>query len=720
MTGNTIFYNGITFPDVDVRRGNTTGSRAPIADVLTIDTFEFDVRYDDASLIRFVRNTPLTFYHNDEKIGIYYVQSISRTSLNTYHFSCTSLVGLLDEAYHNGGIYTGQTVQEVIADICGAFAVYVKTNLRRIQLYGWLPIATVRENLSQVLFAIGATLKVDYDGAMRIEGLWDGQSSQITASELYAGGSVEYATPVTEVVVTEHSYLKSATETTELFEGTTAEGDKITFDEPCYDLSASGFGIIESGANYAIVTAGSGTLSGKKYVHVRRQVSKILGVNTQSLTAQSDNAFKVEDATLVSMLNSIAVADRLADYYAHTERINHKVVRKRETPGDVVKIAHPYGGEVQGYIESADIILSGILAAEESILVGYTPPEIGEVEYYDTVLALTEGTAWTVPENVTTARVVLIGGGQGGGKGQDGAAGKNDGAEVVNTEYRYYKAKLFGTGGDGGVAGTGGTRGKVLQTTISLTPGAIIPYTIGRGGAGGTTGSESGGMGTNTTFGDLTSASGSIPEEEGYVDIVTGKRYAVDGVDGVAGGKGTGGNGVDAHPPASVDEYTVTDLDGVVWYPGETRDESANKTWDSAQVSIFAYSGLGGGAAVGANGEDGASAATDASGDPVGGKSGNGANAIAPKIQTVRGGGGNGGHGGGGGGGMSAYSLNSHYGHEASPGAVGQGGLGSDGGAGGDGCILIYYRTYRQSSSGRFIARDGMHFDEKHGRAVVC
>lgn len=713
-----IEYESRVFDDVAIVSGELYQARSLLFDSLEIDTFTFDVVSSDTALAQSTRNTPLTYFYSGKQMGIYYVQQVTRVSANKYRFECTSTIGLLEQSDHNGGIYAGETVQAVITDICGSLPVQIKTNLRSIALHGWLPIASRRDNLSQVLFAIGATAKVDYDGVLRIEGLWNEQSAVLDADHMFAGGAVEYETPVTQVSVTEHQYREGG-EQVSLFEGTSTEGNRITFRAPCYGLTATGFTILEQGANYAVLGAGSGTLTGFAYLHNTRTVVRNVGNNVPH--ADAPNVVSVTDATLVSLLNATAVAERLADYYACTVRVKNDAVTQRESPGDVISLIHPYDRTaIQGCIESMDINLSGKLRATESILLGYTPPEIGETEYYDTVLELTSGTAWTVPENVTTARVVLIGGGQGGGKGQNGAVGKNDGAEVVNKEYRYYRAKLFGTGGDGGAAGTGGTRGKVLQTTISLTPGAIIPYTIGRGGAGGTTGRESGGMGTDTTFGDLTSASGSIPEEEGYVDIVTGKRYAVDGVDGVAGGKGTGGNGVDAHPPASVDEYTVTDLDGVVWYPGETRDELANKTWDSAQRLIFAYSGLGGGAAVGANGEDGASAATDASGDPVGGKSGNGANAIAPKIQTVRGGGGNGGHGGGGGGGMSAYSLNSHYGHEASPGAVGQGGLGSDGGAGGDGCVLIYYRTYKQSSSGRFITRDGIHFDEKHGRAVVC
>lgn len=471
MTGNSIIYGDRTFTNLDVKEGRTTSERSPIGDVLTIDTLEFDVVSDDTTLTDFIRNTPLIFFHDDEQMGIFYVQKISRTSINTYHFACTSTVGLLDETYHDGGIYTGETVKEVCEDICSPLTVYVKTNLQNIKLYGWLPIATRRENLTQVLFAIGATFKVDFDGAIRIEGLWSGEASAIDAGEIYASGTVDYATPVTEVIVTEHAYSQSATETTELFKGTTSAGDKITFDEPCYDLAASGFSILASGANWATVSAGSGVLTGKKYTHVTRQVMQQIKPKTRELVTQSDNTVKVENATLVSLVNATAVAERLAEYYSHNERINYKIATKRETPGDVVKIAHPYGGTVSGCIESADITVSGKLAAEESVLIDYFPPDIGVQEYYDTVEVLTKDGTWAVPENVTSIRVVLIGGGSGGSSGCEGEDGKN----VYNG----------GAGGKGGIAGAGGEGGKVYSVEMDVTPGTNYAVQIGAGGKGG-------------------------------------------------------------------------------------------------------------------------------------------------------------------------------------------------------------------------------------------
>lgn len=719
MGTNKILYLDKVFTATDVKSGNVYQARSPIAASQEIDTFNFDVYSEDTTLTEFIRNTPLTYFHNDEQMGIYYVQKVSRTAINTYHFACTSTVGLLDETYHDGGIYTGETVKEVCEDICSPLTVYVKTNIANIELYGWLPIATRRENLTQVLFAIGATLKVDYNGAIRIEGLWSGEASTIDAGEIYASGTVDYATPVTEVIVTEHAYSQSATETTELFKGTTSAGDKITFDEPCYDLAASGFSVLDSGANWATVSAGSGVLTGKKYTHVTRQVMQQIKPKTRELVTQSDNTVKVESATLVSLVNATAVAERLAEYYSHNERINYKIATKREVPGDVVKIAHPYGGTVSGCIESADITVSGKLAAEESVLIGYKPQDIGEQEYYDTVEVLTEDGTWTVPEGVTSVRVVLIGGGQGGTKGKNGESGKDDGRLIDRTYY------LYGSGGNGGEAGMRGERGKVFQTNLDLEPGEKILYTIGAGGAGATQDDVLGENGGKTTFGVHSSAEGSQPTKEGYIDPISNKQYCIDGVNGVEGGKGTGGNGKDAPPPESYDEFTLTDLDGIVWKPGKSDDTRIDYEKPSEKLSWFAYGGLGGGAAVGSNGYDGAPPSTPESIHELhGGDSGAGANAAAPKRQTNYGSGGNGGHGGGGGGGVSAYTgmkltTDGRYDYRAYPGEPGAGGIGSNGGDGAPGCVLIYYRVYRASSTGRFVTRDGKGFNEKFTRKVV-
>lgn len=172
-----------------------------------------------------------------------------------------------------------------------------------------------------------------------------------------------------------------------------------------------------------------------------------------------------------------------------------------------MKIAHPYGGTVSGCIESADITVSGKLAAEESVLIDYFPPDIGVQEYYDTVEVLTKDGTWIVPENVTSIRVVLIGGGQGGTKGKNGENGNNQSKDEHYTPIRsssgsvsWYSAAY---GGNGGEAGRKGERGNVFTAELKVVPGMQIACAIGSGGLGASEDSASGMLGGNTIFGDF-------------------------------------------------------------------------------------------------------------------------------------------------------------------------------------------------------------------------
>lgn len=709
MGTNTITYLDRTFDAHDVISGNAYYARPLNSASLEIDTFSFDVQSDDTSLTEFIRNTPLTFYHDGNQMGIFYVQTISRTSINTYHFTCTSTVGLLDETYHDGGIYTGETVRKVCTDICSPLTCYVKSNIANIKLYGWLPIATRRENLAQVLFAIGATLKVDYNGAIRIEGLWGGQSSEITASEMYAGGSVEYATPVTEVIVTEHAYSQSATEVTELFNGTTSAGDKITFDDPCYDLEATGFEITESGANYAIVTAGSGVLNGKKYTHVTRQIITPTNTRSRSLVEQSDNTVKVENATLVSLVNANAVAERLAEYYSHNERINNKIAIKRETPGDVVQISHPYGGEVTGCVESADVTVSGKLAAQESVLVGYKPQDIGEQEYYDTVEVLTKDGTWTVPDGVTSVRIVLIGGGAGGDSGERGENGEST-DEATNTNGTLRPGK----GGKGGKGGTAGKGGKIYTIELKVTPNDQFNAKIGVKGVGGEYTSDTvnaGTAGTDTSFAGYTSQDGAS-SSEGFSEPTTGITYGVWGTDGI-----TGADGGDGGVPSTAEKVSGNPGGDVLTYLGGKGGTGVRGTKRDGTV-VGGSGGGGGGAAYGINGSDGGNAIMSNGGlrTIYGYTGGNGGTPDAIIAPTIYGAGGHGGHGGGGGGGVGAVTLNATYSSESG----GAGGAGTSGTDGAPGCVLIYYRLPKAlSASGAVHDKNGKIISDKYGRRLV-
>ena len=379
--------------------------------ILSFDTMNAEVCTTTvgAQLSALPDNTPVIIYRNDKVFTRFVKRSISRIGPSTYQIVGRSPMGALTNMKHLGGIYTGETVAEVVTDICGNIPVLVKSIFAEIKLYGWLPYAdgksrSARDNLAQVLFAIGAYLGTDLNGVLRVDPLWNGTASIIDDGRPYTGGTANYDPPVSAVMVAEHQYI-AGTDEKELFSGTSQQGDIITFSEPMHSLTATGFTILESGANCAKISAGTGTLKGKAYIHNTRLVTRTV---TKDAT---ENVESFLDATLVSLVNSSAVAKRLADYYKCRETITNGIVSGQEKPGHVVSVYHPYDKKmVSACIVSLDTTMSGTLKSEMAALVGFLPPQPETTEYYDERVILTGSGEWTVPEGVTSYTLVLIGG----------------------------------------------------------------------------------------------------------------------------------------------------------------------------------------------------------------------------------------------------------------------------------------------------------------------
>ena len=367
---NKIVYGDRVFEGNKIKSGNLHIATSLLSSSLEANTLSVVIETEDRTITEFERNAPIVYFYDDVQTGVFYVKSIDRNGPNTYKISATSAIGLLSENQHYGGIYSGETASELLASICGTIPYEIKTNLADIKLYGWLPIATARDNLSQVLFAIGATIRTDLNGVLRIAALWDGISGNLGLDRMYQGPSVTNAAKVTQVIVTEHQYIKSG-ESSTLFEGSVEEGKIVTFDDPVFGLSASGFTILESGANYAKLTSGSGKLTGTKYTHNKSQIIRDI------VSAQEPNVKKVENATLVSLTNSAAVADRMKNYYKHAQSIQAPVVYKGESTGNRVLTWDPYNKEpVTACIEKEDITISNTLKSSSEMLVGYVPLKI--------------------------------------------------------------------------------------------------------------------------------------------------------------------------------------------------------------------------------------------------------------------------------------------------------------------------------------------------------
>ena len=731
-----ITYKNWTFLFSQTESAKPTREQSLSCESISADTLTAVVRCNDPTIMAFAKNDPIRVWESDSDASMqtYYLRSITRTGATSYRLVAWSAVGLLAARAHKGGIYTGQTVAEVVKEICGNVPVVVKSVFANTKLYGWLPYCqpkadrrgkSARDNLVQVLFAIGAYLTTDLNGVLHIDALWDGASSTIGSNRMYAsGGKVSYSDPISAVTVTEHQYI-AGTDEKELFSGTSQQGDIITFSEPMHSLTATGFTILESGANYAKISSGSGSLKGKTYIHNTRLVTQTVTENA------AENVKSVTDATLVSLVNSSAVAKRLADYYKCRETITNGIVSGQEKPGHVVSVYHPYDKKmVSACIVSLDTTMSGTLKSEMTALVGFLPPQPETTEYYDERVILTGSGEWTVPEGVTSYTRALIGGGQGGSSGHRGESpavrASKSWTEKFDALRRYvgFNKGVSLEGGNGGMPGVPGEGGKVLVETVTdAVPGAKVPYAWGRGGYGGvfSQGNDVGAPGTATTMGGATSDTGSS-SEAGYTDAITGEVFAAKGKSGIAGSPGNGytwSDGKYTYRPSP----SIT-VDGVTYSAGKDKEEVEGEDGrGDYKIAPYGYvgykwlGGYGGGAAAGSNGNDGLA---NGSGDAYIGSSsafatvtaargGAGADATPPAKESRYGFGGTSGHGGGGAGSngvadahqtssenisVSQASLTARDTEPAS------GGRGSDGGDAGDGCIIIYYRKLKPLSAG--------------------
>ena len=676
---------------------------------ISADTLTVIVRCDDPSIMAFQKNDAIRFWKNDSDASMqtYYLRSIERTGATAYKIVAWSAVGLLATIPHKGGIYTGQTVSEVISDICGAVPVVVKSVFANVKLYGWLPYCqpktngqgkSARDNLAQVLFAIGAYLTTDLNGVLHIDSLWDGTASVIQSSRMYlSGGKVGYSDPISAVTVTEHQYV-AGTEAKELFSGTAQNGDIITFSEPMHSLSATGFTILESGANYAKISAGTGALTGKAYIHNTRLV-------TQPVTAGAvENIKSVTDATLVSLVNSYAVAKRLADYYRCRETITNNIVSGHEKPGHVVSVYHPYDKKmVSACIQSLDTTMSATLKSSMEALVGFTPAQPEQAEYFSERVLLTGSGTWTPPEGAEAVTAVLIGDGQDGTAGQNGEGVVLTGQTIPNTCSGSFPSASAGKGGKAGSPGSGG---KIFQITMDITPGMSFSYATSQNG--------------EAVFGSHSSAEGSA-SPNGYYDDVTGKTYARQGAVGYDGGDG----GAPGKSGRSVAGYKGG-------YGSQAEEYTKRMTENNIRYTqTFKHQGIGGpGAAMGTAVTWGPSVFSVALPTFIPNiritGSAPGASAVPGADGENYGDGGGAGHGGGGAGGIGSCSISMSPTPPSTQhqvlnfsGDLQHGGSGSSGGKGKPGCIILFYGKKKTIKSGPLVQRGGGLFFDRLNKLFI-
>ena len=642
-----------------------------------------------------------------------YAKSVERVGKFAWKINCVSGIGLLEEKMHTGGLYTGQTVGALVADIIGgSFSYTIANDVSGVTVFGHLPYDTARNNLHRVLFSCGAIVKRGTQSNDYTIGFPNTTETTIPSSRIALGGSVDYQLPSNTVEVTEHSFFKTPVDASvTVFDNSTtvyADHQLVTFkDAPVYDLTPSdGLTVHESNVNYAIVT-GYGTLVGKTYAHVQNVIRV-----SEKADNEPERIKRVNTNELISSVNSNNVARRVLNYCKTAKTVKAKIMLANEGCGVIVSTMDAFGDSIKAIIKKMNVRPTSVKAADVELIDGYVPGDNGN-NYTHRVLIESNGT-WTVPADVNRIRIVLIGGGQGGTGGQGGEGGyggdtnysgylkwyRNSVGSYVSRGFFYNTAQQIPLGGAGA---SGGAGGKVIVYDKAVSAGESISVTIGTGGAGGAggTGGSSdhntaptegavGQYGTDTTatsssIGTLSSANGI--SSSGFYDQATGEVYATTGESGIKGGDG-----------GRTDTATLEGDSGHDGLPGESVGENSGGAGGAGFIGTIslvknatASGGGGGGAANGANGSNGGPY-SNPSFDLDYANGGNGANAVAPAKATY-GCGGAGGNGGGGGGNGAGGSMPEDYWEYDTiyPGNGGTGGLGSSGGEGGDGCVIIYY-----------------------------
>ena len=753
MARNKIVYRGTTYDRLAA--GTVYLSKSLLGDELEPNTLSVTVETESKALLSFEIDDPVTYFYQDNKRGTFYLQNVTQVAWNKYDLYATSAIGLLLKRVHRGGIYSGTSAESLLSSICGPIPFRMQTRFSSSKLYGWLPYvkppaSSARDNFMKVLFALGATVTEDLDGALKIEELWDGVSGDAQKNRMGQGASVIREGKVTSVSLIEHQWVQGGDQT-DLFEGTAAQGTEIVFDEPMYNLTASGFSILERGANYAKLSAGSGTLRGTAYVHNTRLIE------TKILNSSTENVISVEDQTLISLVNSSGAAKRLANYYKCLETIDAPLVYNLENPGELLTTYHPFDKtNVSACIKTEEITMSNKLKSQSTLLVGFTPIRQEGSESYEYHVVLTGSGTFTFPEGTTSARAVLIGA---GGAGFDGSPGGDSTETWEDEEIKTTRINLTapttsasdssnvsnrgaGTPGNGGPGGAAGTPGKVYEVTFSPSSGSRISYACG------VKGTSNGALGGATTFGSYSSNSGST-SSAGYTDIITGITYAKSGDSGADGGKG--GSGADGESVGDVSGGKQEPSGSATRSDSDTqRASSSNMYMDIDATANFSLGAAGGGGAGGNSGSNSGTPGGDAEVGSVrlsittgyinafvypnkGGTGGDGADGADASVYGCSG---SGAGGGGGAGGDSSASSNvsaQYYvynittqtrtdfsiNNNAGGAAVRKGGAGGKGGAGADGCIILYYGVTTPVQDGQLKDKNGLMLLDKYGRRLI-
>lgn len=384
----------VTFQGDNLISANIIEEINPLSDELSINTLDFvsfatddkfNILNPQGVYLTFQKTQPLRAYKVENNtttdMGTFYLEKWENESERSMKIQGIDLLGILEKSEYNGGIYSNKSAEELIEEIFAVANItnYTIQDITGATITGYLPISTCREALQQVLFVLGAIADTSRSDSINIYKIAEAQDPNVIASDAIIQDTKEITQGeiVTGVSVKTHRYkLKRAVET--LYEEELTAGTyKIIFEHPSANLSIQNGTIVESGVNYAVITAtGSGSQASSKY-YGNRNV-QITGntyddlTNTVTITdgEQHDktNILMVDKCTLINGSNANDIATRILNYYQslYTDKIS--IILDDEKTGDNVITERTDVNELNGYITKLDIDMTGGFIANAEIV----------------------------------------------------------------------------------------------------------------------------------------------------------------------------------------------------------------------------------------------------------------------------------------------------------------------------------------------------------------
>jgi len=242
---------------------------------LAINNASIEIKNKNEIGILFQRTLPCKVYKDEDLYGVFFIdQTTTNNNRSVYKISANDYIGLLEYQTHFGGMYNNETVSNIVADILTDIEYELDSDLGSRTISGYLPIQTKREALRQVIFSVCGVIDTTRTDKIIIKKL----SNEIISTkneEDITSYSVNDLAITTQIDLTIHRFIANST-STELYKNTLNGTLLVTFDQPMHDLSITNGTIVESNANYAIIT-GTGltvTLSGQGYDENTETISK--------------------------------------------------------------------------------------------------------------------------------------------------------------------------------------------------------------------------------------------------------------------------------------------------------------------------------------------------------------------------------------------------------------------------------------------------------------